>query len=178
MTERSPARYHPALVALHWLLALFLIGALVAGKLVLEPLANTDPDKLLSFRMHMGLGLVILVLMLVRLAVRLRTRHPAPADAGSALLNGVSVAVHWGLYAAAIAMAASGVALSVSSGLGNAVFGDGAMPADFAGNPARAVHGVLSGLLLALIVVHVAAAVWHQKVRRDGLMARMWFGPR
>jgi len=36
----------------------------------------------------------------------------------------------------------------------------------------------VSRLLGLLVVLHVLAALWHQFVRRDGLMARMWFGPR
>jgi len=173
-----PRRYHPALVALHWLLALFLIGALLAGKLVLEPVPNSDPAKVTSFMMHMGLGLTILALMLVRLVVRLTTAHPPKPVTGNALADRLAPAVHWALYAVAIAMAVSGMVVSRQSGLPDAVFGSGPMPADFAGMPARAAHGLLSGLLIALIAVHVAAALWHQLVRRDGLMARMWFGPR
>lgn len=168
-----PDRYHPALVVLHWLLALMLFGALVAGTVVLAPAANADPDKLISFRMHMGLGLAIGVLMLVRLIVRLRTAHPAPVRTGNALLDSLAPWVHRLLYLLAFAMVGSGVALSIGSGLGTAVFGDGPMPASFDGFAARAAHGVISTLLMLAILLHVAAALYHQFVRRDGLMARM-----
>jgi cytochrome b561 len=174
----SPARYHPALVTLHWLLAVFLIGALLAGSVVLEGTPNSDPAKILSFQMHMFLGVTILVLMLVRLVVRLRTRKPASADAGSPALTGIAHVTHWALYAVAIAMAVSGVVLSATSGLPDAVFGTGTLPPDFSAYPAREVHGVLATTLIALIVLHVVAALWHQFVRRDGLFARMWYGAR
>lgn len=173
-----PARYHPALVALHWLLALALAGALIAGSLVLAPLPNTDPAKLMSFRMHMGLGVAILVLMLVRLAVRLRTPHPPKAPTGVALFDALAPWVHRALYATAIAMALSGIALSVTSGLGAAVWADGPMPPDFAGNPARAAHGMLATLLMALIALHIAAVLVHGILKGDALLGRMWFGRR
>lgn len=173
-----PRRYHPVLVALHWLLAVFLIGALVAGRFVLDPLPNSDPAKLTSFAMHMGLGGVILILMLVRLVVRLTTAHPAPARTGRALADRLAPLVHWALYAAVIGMAVAGAVLSRQSGLPDAVFGDGPMPPDFSGIAARGVHGALSVVLMLLIALHVGAALWHQFVRRDGLMARMWFGSR
>jgi len=173
-----PRRYHTVLVVLHWLLAAFLIGALVAGALILAPVPNSDPAKLVSFTLHMGLGLTILVLMLVRLAVRLTTAHPPPAVTGNALADRLAPVVHWALYAVAIAMAVSGVVMSRQSGLPDAVFGDGPMPVDFSGYGARRAHGLLSRLLMALIALHVAAALWHQFIRRDGLMARMGFGPR
>lgn len=173
-----PARYHPALVALHWLLALALAGALIAGSLMLAPLPNADPAKLVSFRMHMGLGVAILLLMLVRLAVRLRTPHPPRAPTGVALFDALAPWVHRALYATAIAMALSGIALSVTSGLGAAVWAGGPMPADFAGNPARAAHGLLSKLLITLIALHIAAVLFHGIVKGDALLGRMWFGRR
>lgn len=173
-----PARYHPLLVALHWLTAASLLGLLVAGTLLLAPFANDAPHKLLSFRLHMGLGGITLILLLIRLGVRLITQHPPPAATGHPALDRLAGGTHWALYATAIAMAASGAVLSASSGLPDAVFGDGPMPPDFAAFPARAVHGLLATLLMALIVLHVAAALWHQFWRRDRLFARMWFGPR
>ncbi len=173
----TPRRYHPALVALHWLLAVLVVAALVAGGVVLDDMPNSDPSKVASLRAHMTLGVAILVLMLVRLAVRVLTRRPAPADKGP--LATVATVTHWGLYAATIGMAASGMALSAAAGLPGIVFGgEGALPPDFDGFAARAVHGVVAGILMLLILLHVAAALWHQVVRRDGLMARMWFGPR
>jgi cytochrome b561 len=173
-----PTRYHPALVALHWLLAILLAGALVAGATVLEPMPNSDPDKLMSFRMHMGLGVVILLLMLARLAVRLRTPHPPRAPTGVALFDALAPWVHRALYATAILMALSGIALSIISGLGAAVWAGGPMPADFAGNPARAAHGLLSRLLLGLIGLHVGAVMVHGILKGDALLGRMWFGGR
>lgn len=175
-----PSRYHSALIALHWVLAILIAGALVAGGAVLEPMANTDPDKLMAFRMHMGMGMgvAILILMVVRVAVRLRTPHPPKSSTGHAALDALAPLVHWGLYAAVIAMALSGIGLSVSSGLAGAVWGSGPMPPDFAGNPARAVHGILGSVIMGLILVHVLGALLHGVFGGQGVMGRMWFGPR
>lgn len=173
-----PSRYHPALVTLHWLSAVLLAVALIAGTFVLEPVANSDPSKLLSFQMHMSLGLMIGVLTLVRLLVRLKTAHPAPATSGIALADRLAPLAHWALYALILAMVGSGIALSVGSGLGNAVFFGGDMPPNFDGYTARAAHGILSTLLILTIALHIAAALWHQFVRKDRLLSRMGFGKR
>lgn len=173
-----PTRYHPLLVALHWLLAAFILGLLVAGTFSLAVKSNSDPAKLLSFRMHMALGVTVLFLMVLRLAVRLTTRQPPRAETGHPLLDRLARATHWALYAVAIAMASSGLALSVASGLPDAVFGGGPMPPDFADYPARQVHGFLARALMVLITLHVVAALWHQFIRGDGIFARIWFGPR
>jgi cytochrome b561 len=44
--------------------------------------------------------------------------------------------------------------------------------------PTRIAHGLIATLLVALIVLHIAAAIYHQVVLKDGLLRRMWFGKR
>lgn len=173
-----PSRYHPALVALHWITAFLLIGALLGGTFNMANVPNTDPAKLDTLRMHMFVGGTALVLLLLRLVLRHTTRRPAPLDSGNPVLNRASGIAHVALYVVAIAMAASGVALSMASGLPDAVFGTAALPETFWDFAPRYVHGILAKLLAALIVLHVAAALWHGFMRRDRIFARMWFGAR
>ena len=175
----QPARYHTALVALHWLLALLLIVALSMGTFALKTVPNSSPDKIDALRGHMIAGGLILLLTLVRLAVRLKTAHPAPASTGNALLDRLAPATHWALYGLVLLMAGSGVAMSVLAGLPGIVFGGvGSLPVNFDALPPRAVHGIVAKLLMLFIAMHIAAALYHQFVRRDGLLARMGFGRR
>src|SRR5262249_49024303 len=88
------SRYHPVLVALHWLLAVLIIAALALGALVMAKLPNSDPMKLEALRSHMLGGVLILALMLVRLFVRRRTAHPPEATTGSSVLDKVAWASH------------------------------------------------------------------------------------
>ena len=53
-----------------------------------------------------------------------------------------------------------------------------ALPENFYDFIPRRVHGLLAKLLMALVLLHVAGALYHQFVQRDGLMARMGFGKR
>lgn len=173
-------RYHPALVALHWLLAVLILLALVFGTFALAPMANDDPLKLDGLRGHMTIGIAILVLMLVRLVVRLRTGAPPEADIGHRALNRVARLAHWALYGLVFVMVASGIALSAMAGLPEIVFGgSGApLPPSFHDYAPRAVHGAAASLLMLLVAGHVGAALWHQVARRDRLFRRMWFGRR
>ncbi len=173
-------RYHPALVVLHWLLAIMIIMGLFMGGFVLSETANDDPFKLTALRMHMGAGIAILALMLIRLVVRLVTAKPPHADIGNALLNRGAHAAHWLFYLTVIALCASGLALANMAGLPAIVFGGSGdpLPADFFVFPPRMAHGALATILGLLIAAHVAAALYHQFVRRDGLLSRMWFGRR
>lgn len=173
-----PARYHPFLVTLHWLIAILVLMALAAGTLVFGDMPNTDPNKVVALRIHVVMGIAIGALMLIRLAVRLTTRHPTPATTGIALADRLAPLAHWGLYGLVLLMVASGLTLSILSGLGNALFGDAALPADFHVFTPRLAHGLLADLLILVIVLHLAAALYHALVRRDGLLRRMWFGAR
>lgn len=173
-------RYHPLLVALHWLMALMILAALAFGSLRLDPLPNDHPDKIMALFGHMSVGIAILVLLLVRLVVRLRSEHPPVADAGHRVLNAVGKITHWLFYVLVFAMCASGLATAFMAGLPAIVFGGSGdpLPRDFSGIFPREIHDEVSDLLIALILVHVAAAIYHQVVLKDSLLRRMWFGNR
>jgi cytochrome b561 len=76
-------------------------------------------------------------------------------------------------------MAASGIATAAMAGLPQVVFGGaGSLPPNFDAFPPRAAHGLIARLLMLAIGLHIAAALFHLLVRRDGLLSRMWFGRR
>lgn len=177
MTEVS--RYHPVLVALHWLLAFLVIAALALGALVMTRIPNSDPMKIEALRSHMSGGALILVLMLVRLFVRNSTRRPSDADTRNALLDRVAWWSHRLLYVAVIGMALSGLTMALQTRLPWIVFGhEGPLPPTFWAYPIRWVHYGFSRLLMALIALHVAGALYHTVILRDHLLRRMWFGRR
>ncbi len=173
-------KYHPALVALHWLLAALIVIALVAGSQILAKTPNADPTKMFGFKAHMGNGIIILVLMITRFAIRFFTAKPPHTDIGNDLLNKGAIWAHYAIYVVVIAMSLSGLALANAAGLPDIVFGGSGdpLPADFSEYTARAVHGIVSKLLMLLLLTHVLAALYHQFVRKDSLFSRMWFGTR
>lgn len=174
------ARYHPVLVALHWLLALLIIGGLIMGGNVLAETPNSDPFKLTALTMHMSMGITILALMVVRLVLRLVTQKPPHADAGNTLINTAGKLAHWAFYLVVFALCASGLAIASAAGLPDIVFGGSGnpLPVNFDDIPPRAAHGAIATLLTLLFVGHVLAGLYHQFIRKDGLFARMWFGKR
>jgi cytochrome b561 len=173
------SRYHPALVVLHWVLALLIIAALALGALVMVKIPNTSPMKIEALRSHASGSMAILVLMLIRLVIRARSAHPAPGSAGHPLLDWLAWASHRLFYVTVVAMAGSGIIMALQTGLFDTVFlGQGSLPADFWIFPIRGVHYALSRLLMTLIAVHIVAALYHAFVLRDGLIGRMFFGRR
>ncbi len=166
-------------MVLHWALAALIIAALGLGALVMAKMPNTDPMKLEALRSHMVGGGLILLLMLVRLVVRTRTTHPASASTGNPMLDRLAWASHRSFYVAVFAMAGSGIFMALQTGLPAIVFaGDGVLPADFWVFPVRTVHYLLSRLLMGLIALHVAGALYHTLILKDGLLRRMFFGRR
>lgn len=172
-------RYHPALVLLHWVSAVLLLVALGMGSQVLAELPNTDPGKSDALKGHMIAGLVILVLTVIRLLVRATTAHPPAASTGMAWADRLAPFMHWALYALVLAMVGSGIGMAVAFDLPAVVFaGQGSLPPDFHVATARSVHGLVSKLLGLAILLHLAAGLFHQFVRRDQLFSRMGFGRR
>jgi cytochrome b561 len=179
MTSSPVTRYHPALVALHWALAVLIIADLAIGSLVLVHIPNDAPKKIEGLRAHMVGGLLILTFMLVRLTVRLRTMAPVEATTGSTALDHVAWWSHRLLYFAIFGMALSGLIMGLQTHLPDVVFfGRGKVPDSFWIYPLRSVHYALSRLLMALIGLHICGALYHVFIRRDHLLRRMWFGRR
>lgn len=176
----TPARYHPVLVALHWFLAAFIALALALGMFVLKAIPNASPDKVEALRAHMVGGGLIFLLMIARLVLRIRSARPDPASTGVPLLDRFARMSHVAFYGLVAGMVGTGLATALLAGLPAIVFGDSgaALPDSFYVFPTRVIHGLIAKLLITLIAVHATAALYHQFVRRDHLLERMWFGRR
>lgn len=176
MSRAVASRYHPALVALHWLIALMIVGLLCVGFLVLGDMPNIDPNKLAILKLHMAGGMFVLALMILRVVIRWRSARPAPATTGSPWLDRLASIAHFSLYAIVFLMVASGFATGYL--IRNAFAPNGEPLPDFDLLPTFQAHSILATLLVVLIAAHVAAALYHQFALKDGLFRRMWFGKR
>ncbi len=176
MSETAPKRYHPVHVVLHWLMALLVFMMLGIGKFVMPGVSPEDPQKVMMLQIHAFTGMAITVLLVIRLIVRFTQKQPAPADAGNAFLNFVGKAVHFLLYFMLIGMALSGLGLFQQADLLSVFNGAKPYPLNFFDYLPRMGHGLTSWILLALVFLHVGAALFHQFIKKDNLLARMWFG--
>ena len=84
--------------------------------------------------------------------------------------------MHFLLYLGIFAMMITGDSLDEAYGLENILAGNGTMPENLFVYPERAVHGYVGYILTGLVVLHISAAFYHQFIRRDNLISRMWFG--
>jgi cytochrome b561 len=172
--KSSPHRYGTVAIAIHWASAGLIAALLVTGFAAANSAAAETKAALLSF--HLPLGVIVLALTLFRLLWWLfADRHPQAASSLSPLQCRAAHFVHRAFYLVLLVMAASGIGMLVLSG----VIPNGLDPAtlpDFNLYPPRRLHGLMAFLLVGLIVLHVAAALYHHLVKRDGVMSRMWIG--
>ena len=166
-------RYHPLLVVLHWLIALLILGNLAGGKLLLESLSDSDPEKLEVVRLHMLGGLTVLLLLVGRVVTRFATARPAPVHERGPL-RWLAVVSHAGLYLASLAMAVTGLGMAQLAGLFPLLEGKPAtLPEDWSAIAPHGGHELFANVLLVLIAIHFAGALYNM-IKRDGAAGRMW----
>jgi cytochrome b561 len=176
--EALPARYHPVHVVLHWLVAIMVIGAFAIGMTFLDSTPNSDPQKAIYLKYHFAWGALLALLMVARVVTRFAFKRPAPADAGHQVLNILAKVVHFLLYVGVFGMLLSGASMAMQAGLMDVFAGQASLPEDFHIFAVRGVHGMVFSILFILILLHTGAALYHQFIRRDHLLGRMWFGKR
>lgn len=113
------------------------------------------PIDLFLHQVHAWSGWLILLMALLQLAIRLVRGKPLPPDGTSRLEARVASATHIALYGLLIALPVTGTI---------------AMYLTFRVAP---LHRYLSWLLLALVLIHIVAALWHHLYRRDDVLRRM-----
>jgi cytochrome b561 len=168
-------RYSATAIALHWVLGLAIIGAFAMGVYMSD--LPVSPTRLKLYNYHKWAGITILALSALRLLWRLMHRPPAdmPMPAWQAR---VAHLTHLALYALFFAVPLVGWAYSSATGFPVVVYGVLPLP-DFV-SPDKALAEILKGthrnlafLMAFLVIGHVAGALKHQFIDRDGLLSRM-----
>lgn len=177
MTLKGDAhRYGSVQVALHWASAAAILALLALG---LSAAASSDPArKAALLRVHVPLGTLVAALTVARVGWRFFDRRP-DGPAGQPRWQAFTASsVHALLYLVVIAMGASGIALTVLSGAGAILFSGvpGPLPDFWTFRPMTA-HVAGATAMVGLLGLHIGAALYHQFVRQDRLLARMGVGP-
>jgi cytochrome b561 len=162
---------------LHWLVAALLIMQFTVAWFMPHIGRNTKPDSIIN--LHFSFGAVILLVVILRLGWRWTHREPAPLDGIPPWRAKSARAVHTVLYLLLLVIPVLGWMNASWRGFDVSVFGLFTLPRLMT---ARApgfgwtgdVHTILSWyVMLAFLALHVAAALHHALVRRDGTLARM-----
>jgi len=143
---------------LHWLVAALVLVQFATGWSWGYFERGSEP-RFYLFRSHLFSGYAILALAIARIGWRLTHRSP-PLPAGMSRPTViVAKATHGLLYLAILIQPILGI-LTISA-FGRSLGWPGG------------VHVGLSFVIAGIIALHIAAALWHQFVRRDNLLHRM-----
>ena len=176
--------FRPLWVTLHWLMALLVFVTFGIGLSSLANKPNSDA-KIIPLTIHMTLGISILLIVIARYLMRILIYQP-PRRAASApavtakkvlFLDQITPYVHPLLYLFTGLMALLGIAIALPADLFSTVFARSKAPlqVSFYIYPARTWHGTLSLILMLLIVQHVLVAIFHQFIKGENYLGRMWF---
>jgi cytochrome b561 len=169
--KSTSTQYGSVAILIHWTSALAVILTWLVGFSVANLAAQ--PALLLA---HIALGGLVLVLTLLRIVWwAVADKHPSAPEGEPGWQTRIAQAVHLGLYVLLLLMASSGIVTLILSGAVPVILSGGAIP-DLSELIPRIAHGVMAKIILALFVVHLGAALYHQFVRRDHLLARMGVG--
>lgn len=177
-------RYSLVAICLHWAIAALILFNIAIGRSAMEAIESKSdlPGGFYWLQFHKSIGVTILALTLVRLAWRVVKRPPAPIVTG--WQGRAAAAMHHLFYVLMIAIPIGGLAVGTAKGFPTVYFGLFQLPdvpflprggeAGMAlGETIGEIHGTLAWLWLALIGLHVAAALKHHFIDRDATLARI-----
>ncbi len=176
----AAGRYSTVAIALHWVMALAIVMTFSVGFYMAD--LPFSPQRLKLYNWHKWAGVTLLALAALRLLWRLAHRPPAdlPMPAWQARAAHLT---HLGLYALFFAVPLVGWAYSSAAGFPIVWFGVLPLPSFVPADKELAElikpwHAYLAYAMALLVALHVAGALKHRFVERDGLLSRMWPAPR
>ncbi len=167
----TPAR------VLHWIIAVIVITMIPLG--IAMSNAESGPVQDFMFKLHLSLGTTLLPLVALRIIWRLtHSPPPLPADI-PAIQKLAASSTHFLLYLTLVIQPVLGWIATSAYRAPITVFGLFDLPPIWPENRGQSdqlffVHRNIGIIMAALILAHIAGALFHQFVRRDNLLARMW----
>lgn len=161
---------------LHWLVALCVLVAVPIG--IALPRLDPGPTTDHLYNFHKSLGVLIFAFMVLRLINRFAAGAPAPEPTLAAWQRIASSAVHGLLYVLLVVQPIVGYFANSAFGATTPFFGLFEFPAMIARNEALSEtlfgwHRLIGILLALLVIVHIAAALQHYFILKDGVLQRM-----
>ncbi|MDY7562425.1 cytochrome b [Pseudomonas sp. CCC3.2] len=170
------ARYHDLTIAMHWATALFIVLAI--GSVLLRDTVEDDDWQSFLLNLHRSMGVAILLLAIVRLLTRLIA---SSSSVNAGLPKSVRLAAkagHGVLYLFLLALPLTGWLLTSAQGKTLSFFGVYDLPMLVSKNRDLAdqlggIHETGAWIFIALIGMHISAALWHHFWRKDQVLRSM-----
>lgn len=173
-TGEATVRYSHGAATFHWLTVVLVLAQIYVG-FTFGDLPKGTPERGEMFAIHKTLGAAILLVTLLRLGYRLiNPPPPYPSDMPK-WDRFIAVWSHRVVYTALIALPLTGlIAVSGKGGMVDLLRGlqIPALPIGD-GKAFGEIHEILVFVTIALLVIHVAAAIYHHLIMRDAASGRM-----
>ena len=173
----AQARYAMPVRFLHWVVAVMIVATIpIANIMQQEGLARSTQDLL--FILHKNGGVIIFLLVVARILWRVATPAPPMPATMPGWQVAAAKAAHWALYAMLLVMTVSGYVRVRAGGFPVEMLDALGVPhfvprSDSLAETAQSIHSTGRFILVALILLHVGAALQHA-FRRDGVFGRIW----
>lgn len=172
---QSELKYSFTMRALHWLVVLAVLIAVVAIE-IMDFFPKGSAERAALFIIHQTAGLSLLALMVLRLLARVATQAPPPVP-GTPLMQLAARVTHGALYTLMVGMPVLGLLALAWGGKQIQPFGLD-LPLAVAQDKtlahlAKEVHESGATLVYIAVGLHAAAALWHEFILKDRLLRRM-----
>lgn len=173
--KNTKNRYGSVAIFFHWVMAFLIIGLLALGIYMVQ--MPISLQKLKYYGWHKEFGMLALMLVIVRLTWRLRNINPSLKTLPK-LEEIAARIVHWAFYFFMFLLPISGWLITSAAGLPVSFFGLFVIPNIIAPNESQLllfafIHQWLGYALIALICLHVSAALKHYFINKDDIMQRI-----
>jgi cytochrome b561 len=169
-------QYGAIAIILHWVMAFIVIAMLILGLYMTR--LPVSLQKLKMYGWHKEFGILVLGLVMIRVGWRLSNITPLLSTYVPAWEEFIARCTHWSFYLLMGALPITGWVISSAAGLPVSFFGWFVLPNLVLPNEElrilfQNIHEWLAYALIALICLHVAAALKHQFINKNDIMRRM-----
>jgi len=179
VTDEGPARYAVPMRWLHWITAILIAGMFFVGGWLVYFDPGDGPLKETLYGLHESTGVTIWVLVLLRIVVRLATGAPKLPGNTPAGVRVLATLNHIALYLVLLVQPVLGFLDANAWGAPLHWYGLFVVPSPIGKQPDAVAQGFSdlhwwgAAILLLLLAVHIAGALYHAFVRRDGVIRHM-----
>lgn len=176
MLRNTPQRFGFVTISLHWLMALTIAGLFALG-LYMSDMSYADRFYHQAPWIHKSIGVLVFFTLMMRWIWHRFSPTPMPLPA-SRREHLAAKTAHALLYLLILATTISGYLMSTAKGHGVSVFDWFELPAVPAFLPAQEdlageIHEIIAYVLIALALLHAAAAIKHHFWNKDATLKRM-----
>ena len=177
MSSDAAGRYTKLAITLHWIIVVLVLTQIGLG-LYMTDIPRGTPERSFFYNLHKSIGLTTAIVVFIRIWWRAKNPPPPlPASVSSWQVQASKIS-HALLYVCLVIMPVAGFSASQFTKFGVTYFGLFKIPPMGPENKGiyeilQGIHKVTAGVLMVLITIHVAAALKHLLVDKDGVFQRM-----